>query len=46
MTSTMTEVKGVERRRPTQFLEDLRNTTYWELKKEAEYLKIGKDSFL
>ena len=29
------EVKGVERRR-TQFLDNLRNRRYWELKEEAE----------
>ena len=40
----MTEVKGIGRRR-TQLLDDLRNRIwYWEIKKEAEDQKDGKDS--
>jgi hypothetical protein len=38
----MTEVKGVERRRKTQLLDDLRNRRCWELKEEAEDRKRWK----
>ena len=39
----ITEVKGIGRRRRTQFLDDLRNRRrYWELKEEAEGRKRWK----
>jgi len=41
----MMEVKGVGRRR-TQFLDDLRNRRYWELKEEAEDQKRLRGQFI
>ena len=41
----MTEVKGVGRIR-TQFLDDLRNRRYWELKEEAEDQKRLRGQFI